>query len=152
MRNINWVTAAIGTGIRRIDSGTIRRGFKERERELLIHNTHIKVNEPRARNINANTFNRKPKKKFLCRDARQLADPAETQGPRDVEIVVNLILELRIAGMLQKDLKIAGRGVVRELSNTLRQEAYGEAMEAEVVIDGGWGGRCGGYEKGKEEK
>lgn len=105
---------------------------------MLVNNTHIKVNEARARDIDPNTFDREPEKELLGRNTRQLADPAETQCARDVKIVVELVLELSVARMLQEDLKMAGRRVVGEFGDALWEEAYGKAVEPEVVIDCGW--------------
>lgn len=107
-----WANGSIGSEIRGLSGGAIRRRLKERERELLVYNAHIEVDKARAGYIDSNTFDREPKKELLSRNAGQVSDLAEADGAGDVEIVVDLVLELGVTGLVQPDMELACRRVM----------------------------------------
>lgn len=137
--------------INRISRSAIRRELKERERELLVHNADVEMNYTRSGQIDANSLNRKPKKELLRRNSGQFSDLAVAEAAGDVEIIVNLILELGIAGLVEKDLESAGGRINRESGDVLGEEADGEAVKVEMVVDGGWV-RSGHERRGEEEE
>lgn len=75
---------------------------------MLINNTDVEMNYTRTKQINTNSFNRKPKKEFLRRNSSQFIDLATAKAAGNIEIIVNLILELGIARLVKEDLKSAG--------------------------------------------
>lgn len=60
---------------------------------------------------------------------------------------MDLVLELGVARLVEQDLEVASGRVVRELRYALGEEAYGEIVEAEIIVNGG---RSGGGGKGSE--
>ena len=98
-----------------------------------------------------NSFNRKPKKELLRGNSSQFSDLAIAEATGDIEIIVNLILELSIAGLVEEDLESASGRVDGESGDVLGKEADGEAVKVEMVVDGGWV-RSGHERRGKEEE
>lgn len=94
--------------INRISGSAIRRGLKEGKRELLVNNTNVEMNYTRSGQIDTNSLNRKPKKELLGGNSGQFSDLAVGEPAGDIEIIVNLILELGIAGLVEEDLETAG--------------------------------------------
>lgn len=94
--------------INRISCSAIRGGLKEGKRELLVNNADVEMNYTRRGQIDTNSLNRKPKKELLGGNSSQFSDLSVGEPARDVEIIVNLILELGIAGLIEEDMETAG--------------------------------------------
>lgn len=113
---------------------TFGRGFEKRERELLINDADIKVNDAGAGDIDPNTLDREPEEEFLGRNTRQGSDPAVAESPRDVPVVMQFALEFGIAFLIQVDLELAAL-VDFELRDALGQQAHGKPVGPEHVVD-----------------
>ena len=102
---------------------------------MLEDNTYIKINEPGAGHIHPNPLHRKPQKQLLRRNPRQLPDLTVAQTAGNVAIVMQLALELGIAGLIQIDLESA-IVIDDEVGDALGEQAHWEAMGAEDFVDG----------------
>lgn len=140
-RLINWISRS-----------AIRRRLKEGQRELLVDDADVEMNHTRGGQIETDALDRKPKKELLRRNPGQFSDLAVAEYAGDVEIIVNFVLELGIARLVEEDLEPAGGGVDGEIGDVLGEEAYGEAVKVEMVVNGGWIGGGGGGEGEEEEE
>lgn len=118
-----------------MDSLTVGGSLEERKRELLEDDTNIKINEAGAGDVDSNPLHGKPQEQLLSGNTGELADLAVGKKAGNVAIIVQLALELGNAGLIEMDLEstIVKEGEVRD---ALGEEAHGEAMGAEDIVDG----------------
>lgn len=138
--------------------GAIGRGLEEGEGELLVGDADVEVDDAGAGDVDADALDREPQEELLGGHPGQLADLAEPEGAGDVEVVVDLVLEPRVAGLRQADPELPGGRVDGVVGDALGEEADGEAVAPEVVVDrvavcgGGGGGGEDRRQEGEEEE
>lgn len=131
-KNLRYLLSGIG-GCGKEGITTIRRYIKHRQRELLVDNSNIEVNNPRVGNVYSDPFHRKPKKKLLRRDPRQVGDLSIADRPGDVWLVPDIVLEVSRALFPQEHLEFTF-GIDRESLHTLRKQTHRETVIFQYIV------------------
>lgn len=109
------------------------RSLEEGQRELLVDDADVEVDEAGAGDVDADLVDGEPEEELLGGDAGEGGDLAVADGTGYGGVVADLRLELRSAGAVELDLELAGF-VDGEVLDALGQETDGEAVGSEHVV------------------
>ena len=128
--------------------------FEEREREALGGGADVEVDEAGGREVDADAHDLEPEEEILGLEAGEGVDHAAAEVAGDVALVMQLVLELGVAGLVEVDPEgaVLGEG---EVADALGEEAHGQAVVGEDLVDGGGIGEVaerGGRRNEREEK
>lgn len=115
--------------------GAIRRRLEQRQRELLGDHPDVEVDEAGAGDVDPDPLDGEPQEQLLRGDPGEGADLAVAQRPGDVPVVVQLALELGVAGPIQVHLELPV-GVDPEARHPLGEQPHREAVGLEDLVDG----------------
>lgn len=98
--------------------------FEEREREALVDGADVEVDEAGGGDIDADAHDLEPEEEIQGLEAREGVDHATAEVARDVALVMQLVLELGVAGLVEVDPEAAVMGEA-EVPDALGEEAHG---------------------------
>ena len=109
------------------DLGTVGRGLEKGEGEMLEDDADVEVDEAGAGDIDPDSLDGEPQEELLGGDAGEGADLAVTERAGDVAVVMQLALELGVAGLIQVRLE-PSLLVDLEIRHPLGQQPHGETV------------------------
>jgi len=98
--------------------------FEEREREALEGGADVEVDEAGGGDVDADAHDFEPEEEILGLEAREGVDHAAAEVAGDVALVMQLVLELGVAGLVEVDPEAAVMGQA-EVLDALWEEAHG---------------------------
>lgn len=106
--------------------------------ELLVDDPDLEVDGVGGGEVDPDLVDVEPEQEALHLDPLEVGDGAVAELPRDPAVVVDEVVELDVAGLVQVDGELA---VVREVvrPDGAREEAAGEPELGEELVDGGGG-------------
>lgn len=113
--------------MRRVYRKALGRSLEEGQRELLVDDADVEVDEAGAGDVDADLVDGEPEEELLGGDAGEGGDLAVADGAGDGGVVADLRLELGGAGAVEVELELAGI-VDGEVLDALREEADGESV------------------------
>ena len=124
--------------------------FEERQREALVGGADVEADEAGGGDVDADAHDLEPEEEILGLEAREGVDHAAADVARDVALVMQLVLELGVAGLVEMDPEAAVMGQA-EVLDALGEEAHGQPVVAEDLVDGGGIGPVGEGGGGRKE-
>lgn len=110
------------------------RGFEEGQGEALGGGADVEVDEAGAGDVDADTHDLEPEEEILGLEAGEGVDHAVAEVAGDVALVMQLVLELGVAGLVKahpEEPVLAHR----ELPHALREQAHGQPVLAQDLVD-----------------
>ena len=98
--------------------------FEEREREALEGGADVEVDEAGGGDVDSDAHDLEPEEEILGLEAREGVDHAAAEVTGDVALVMQLVLELGVAGLVEVDPEAAVMGQA-EVLDALGEEAHG---------------------------
>ena len=114
---------------------------------MLGNSANVEVNQAGTGDVDADADDGEPEEQILCLHAGEGVDLAATERTRDVLVVMQLALELGVAGLVEVHPE-APIGAHFEVLHALREEAHGQGVVAEGLVDGGRVGAAPGAGRG----
>ena len=113
-------------------------GLKLVNTELLVDEADLEVNRIGGRQIDLYFIDIEPEEESLDLNSLQVGDGAKFEGSGDALLVVDQVIELDIAGLVELHHEAPVVGVEGVSGHAVGQEAPWEAEFGEDVVDRGW--------------